>query len=432
MGREIDAIVLLDRHAEVEQLLSFTRTTDLEEALASLSEAVTTNSLWTELGSPARLVVRSTPTPTVAAVGFFTPPQREQLLDLAAQLNEAIQRHRYIDYPEAEAATTKLAERLRLRFSAEELGRFRFTAIPRGGIIVLGMLSYTLEIPAAQLLLSAPRRAFGLGGRNPEEETAHADESAHDIVVVVDDCALSGVRFRQFLADIEAEHVVFCPLFAPDELCSAIERNEPRVSACLNAESLLDLAPERYQKSYAAWHAERTARMQDHGYWVGAPEYIAFAWSEPEARRFVPSHDRVEPGWSLLPPRLCLARRVRAGDAPAESRRSCVVKNESSGVYRPADGVIWTWIDSAVVVARLPTVFDDSRGHAAAGVVAPACFRLEHSAAAVWMALMEHSTVEEVERAFLERFDLEPSRAREDLWSFTSKLEAEQLIMRRE
>ena len=58
---------------------------------------------------------------------------------------------RRLDYGQVEQAVRALAGRLAGEFGGEELKRFRYTAIPRGGFIVLGMLAYVLDLPRPAL-----------------------------------------------------------------------------------------------------------------------------------------------------------------------------------------------------------------------------------------------------------------------------------------
>ncbi|MGB9880883.1 MAG: hypothetical protein ACPLRM_08985, partial [Anaerolineae bacterium] len=88
-----------------------------------------------------------------------------------------VQGIRRITYRQAEAATKQLAAQLVGAFGAAELSRFAYAAIPRGGLIVLGMLSYVLDLKPDALM-----------------------SLATDVpLVVVDDAAYSGARFAQFL-----------------------------------------------------------------------------------------------------------------------------------------------------------------------------------------------------------------------------------------
>ncbi|WP_445157921.1 phosphoribosyltransferase [Halomonas sp. E14] len=273
---QVDAFLLLDAdngaekqvcsRKSTESLLSFTRQPDAKAALETLCHGLEANSLWSEFDE-VRLVARADPAPMLAAFGRFSPRQRMLLGNLSAELTDVIQNHRYVNYAEAEKAAERLAAKLLARYGRDALAEFRFTAIPRGGWIVLGMLSYCLGLRHEQIGL--PGDLF--------------DDGERRTWVVVDDCALSGVRFRQFLRSRGLDSVIFCPLFAPPGLCEAIARAEPGVEACLNAVDLRDVAPERFGQSYPQWLERRRARIGEAGAWLGITEYVAFAWCEPQS-----------------------------------------------------------------------------------------------------------------------------------------------------
>ena len=62
---------------------------------------------------------------------------------------------RYIDYRQAESDCETLAGLLLGGYSRQELRGFAIHGIPRGGLIVLGMLAYMLDLKADQLSAKA-------------------------------------------------------------------------------------------------------------------------------------------------------------------------------------------------------------------------------------------------------------------------------------
>ena len=433
MTQSVDAVLLLDCHAEVEQLLSLTQTSDPAAALSALSAGVAANRLWSSLG-PAKLAARTLPDPMLAAFGSFTDAGRARLQVLALQLKEMLRRFRYIDYPAAERAAECLAAALTEHFGSEQLSRLRFTAMPRGGLIVLGMLSYLLGLrhhqiagPAAGVQRaaaqeeSAERAAVQRAQAHPEAGCREAGAA----LVVVDDCALSGVRFQQFLARTTASRVIFCPLFAPPELCRAVERAEPRVQACINGVDLQDVAPELHGQRYPQWRARCSKRMGEYGYWIGYPEHIAFAWSEPETSYWNAETERFEVGWSVLPPELTLSRRrprpPEAGGTQERAAASALcLQEDGPGPVRTADRVLWTEFDSGIAVARLA---HSPLEEASSEEGTARCYRLEGTAADMWRCLLQHGTVEGAESALLERYDVKLQPLRNDLAAFVAELQ---------
>jgi hypothetical protein len=415
MQKGIDAVLLLDGRGLVEQLLAFTRQSDRESALQALVEGIQANPLWHKLNG-ARLATRAGPDPLVAVFGDFSTKQRVLLADLAAQLNEVLTHHRYVDYSAAEQTAERLATALRLRFGQEVLSRLRYTAIPRGGWIVLGMLSYLLDLRPDQI---------GVPGGSEREDSERW--------VVVDDCALSGVRFQQFLQCWNLSSVIFCPLFAPRELCRAIERAEPRVEACINAEDLRDVAPQRFGEAYRQWLDERERQMGGDGYWNGIAEYVAFAWCEPETKYWDAEAGCFKAGWNVLPPSLCLKRRTQASSQ--RNRRNGRARGLERGqAWEPierqaaepgplrADGrVLWASFDASLVVARFPKE---------AGETA-ACFELDSIAADMWRALLATGTLKGALSLLLDNYAVAPEVLRRDLASLVVELEESGIMIHR-
>ncbi len=400
MQAGVDGLLLLDFQNGPQPLLDFTRCADPLQALRILGETITANPLWAGL-QPAVLAGRVHPYPLLAAFGSFSPTQRRLLQNLSEQLRELLAGFRYVDYGAAEKSVERLAERLIERFGPEELSRYRYRAMPRGGLFVLGMLSYLLGLRREQVDSGA--------------ELADAEGAT---VVVVDDCALSGLRFQQYLADSGADRVVFCPLFAPAELCRAIEGAEARVAACINGEDLRDLAPEQFGSAYQRWRAERRQLTGDQGYWIGRPEYVAFAWSEPQTNYWNAAEDRFEAGWSLLPRHLCLKHRSLARSVPgaAEGAPATVagaVICTASGPLRPPARVLWTEWNGEVAVACMPT--DPAQP--------TDCLRLGGSAASMWRAVIGCGRIDAAADALLQDYDVEPERLKRDLASFVANLQ---------
>ena len=222
------------------------------------------------------------------------------------------------------------------------------------------------------------------------------------------------VRFRQFLKRIPTQTVVFAPLFAPAELCRDVEQHEERVVACVTGTPLRDRAPEELGESYPLWKSERRRLMGDHGYWVGRPEYIAFAWSEPETNFWNSQTEHFEASWNVVPPRLCLGRRVRI----AETAGRFVVLPDSVGPLRPADRVLWAEMESAIALARLP---DDPSATAS-------CFRLDGTAAAFWRAVVVSGSVDGAANELREQFDVDFEVLRRDLANFVATLQNDGIL----
>ncbi len=391
-------VPLLDGTCAVEPLLDFTATNSVNSALRSLCMTIGANRAW-HLMEDVRLVARSGPAPLLAVFGGTSVRDIVRLEALCDSLREVVQRHTFVGYADAERAARRLADMLTARYGIDEVQSWTFAAIPRGGMVVMGMLAYILDLDPDQICIAGT-------GQIPEH---------FGTLCIVDDCALSGIRLRGILdtvpfadpedTDDDREYpdgdtapnrgrIVFCPLYAPADLCDSLEQNEPRVEACICAHSLEDLAPGRLGNAYPVWYAARSSAFPE-AYWIGIPEYVAFAWHEPDSRAWNRETGEVEHGWYLAPAERCLSSRLRlhlpewstAGDTEALFETAAELIHGGSGAIRAAEGVVWSPTASALQIARI-TPQDDARPGAID------YFELSGSAIAMWHAVIRHGTVD--------------------------------------
>lgn len=190
----------------------------------------------------------------------------------------------WLGWPEVEGLASRLAERLRSDLEADVRSSV-FVAIPRGGLFVLGMLSYLLDLKPSQLATSTT----DLPGP----------------VVVVDDCAISGARLAATLDRLGrrgvGDRVVVGHLLSHPALRGAVEAGEPPVSRCLAADDLVEWR--------GASAAERAAlaerwrrRLPGRRYWLGPVEPVAFPWSAPDSIWWNERERIVEEGWHRISP----------------------------------------------------------------------------------------------------------------------------------
>lgn len=251
-----------------------------EPPVLAMARAIAGSPGWPE-GCAATLVAQPGDSPRLTVLGRFDATGEAWLRRQSQALLRSCTHLRYIDYLQAERDCARLGEHLQGLLGAE-LSRASFAAIPRGGMIVLGLLASLLHLDREQT------------GTSDHEEA---------VLVVVDDCALSGARFSRFLDGCGSSRVVFAPVYSHPELRSAIQAGEPRVEHVVSAGDL-------------------TGRMlsQDPfasgAYWSGDIEPLAFPWSEPDRLVWDPDKERWEVAWRIVPPELCLKNRPRPGAEP--------------------------------------------------------------------------------------------------------------------
>ena len=287
-------------------------------------------------------------------------------------------------YPQAEAATRRLAAQLLAEFECNELSRFRYAAIPRGGFIVLGMLAYVLDLDR-KALVEQPRGAP---------------------FVVVDDCSLSGNRLAHFLRLVDGEEVIFAHLYSHPDLRAAILRQEPRVVACLAAHDLCDLAREIYptDEQYRVWRDRWRERVPGPRYWIGLPELVIFPWNEPDRPVWNPLTDEVEDSWRVTAPDRCLKNWARLGVPPSA---------EAQPTLRSPDEVAFNLLDGKIILCDLRT---------------EQVYGLEDVAADMWRVLAAYGDLDVAGDYLLSQYDVDEVRLRGDLNAFANELLAKGLL----
>ena len=205
---------------------------------------------------------------------------------LAASLEDEV---RLLDYSQVEEAVERLAALLLEQIPREELKARAFLPIPRGGFVVLGMLSYFLELEPDQLIVA------------PDDRRRK---------VLVDDAALSGSRLKQTIGALDDEEIWVAHIASHPDLRLAVTADH-RVAGCVAAIDLaaLPAPPDR------PWGS-----LEDRAYWTGDPELVVFPWSEPDQVLWDEANQRLESGWRLVSPEKSLKTRAMLG--PPSSRRS--------------------------------------------------------------------------------------------------------------
>ena len=359
----------------------------LEVRLQALADALSASPLWAEMPR-ATLIVRAAPDPLLGVVGYFDSAGRARLEALRWQLEHILPHLRYVSYAQAEEDCERLAARLVRRFGRDELRGFRFVAIPRGGFIVLGMLAYILGLGRSQL---------------------EPSQDAGAPLMIVDDCALSGVRFGEFLSRLESPRVVFIHLYSSPELREAIEVRESGRVTCLSAHDLRDCAQERLGAQHLAWQRRWLDRMDGQGYWVGQSEHVCFAWTEPDFGFWNPVTEREENGWRVVPPDLCLKNRPASGTHPI----SVQFQSQGKGPLRPSSSVLFGEFEGQVAVGNLKT------GES---------FVLEDVGADMWRAVVEYGNLEEAADALLKIYEVDSATLQADLREFAEDLLSQSLL----
>jgi hypothetical protein len=361
--------------------------------LIALGNALASSPAWRRMGD-AILVVRTDPPEGIAMIGSFSDDTAHLVECLPGQLQSQLPRLRYVSYRQAETDCEALAARLVELFGWQEVQQMFYTAIPRGGLCVLGMLAYVIGLKRDQML-----------GPGDDDRP----------IVVVDDCALSGFRFGEFLRESPGRDIVFAHLYSHPDLRAAILEREPRVVAVTAARDLTDYAPEMLGAEYPSWKARWDERSTGREYWTGWSEHLGFPWSEPDLALWNPVLQGEDVAWRVIPPEACLKNRFDQNALRAEDPgRRLQIQPPAAGPIRVARRTFYGELGGEVVAANL-----DSRG----------VVRLSGVAGDIWRAVLAHGEVTpalgELERVY----EVEPERLRTDAARLLDQLRERGLLI---
>lgn len=259
---------------------------------------------------------------------------------------DLLQRMTYVDYGRAEADCEALAQRLISALGRAELRRCAFAPIPRGGLIVLGMLSYLLDLRPEQILADVA--------------------TAAGPVCLVDDCLLTGLRLKQALARTVSRQVIVAHLYSHPSLRQAVLEIEPQVRACVAARDLALLAPDDGGPAGESAASPGGTALGLQAYWSGAVAPVAFAWTEPVLNMRDPFSGAVETTWHCVAPHRSLRHRATL-DVPLQPA--------AVRTWQAPDDVVWSWHDGVLWLLQTRT---------------EGAYRLEGDRAAIWRELAVH------------------------------------------
>lgn len=285
-----------------------------------------------------------------------------------------------VDYKGVERYSLKLAEKVRAVLG-DALQTARFIAIPRGGLIVLGVLSYCLGLKREQLEI------------DPMKSPAS--------IVVVDDCCLSGARFSGFIEPYDFPKIIFAHLFSTPQVRDAITKNETRVEACLAAEDLVELVDPTSPDLQAIYWEKLPGRR----HWLGRVHHIVFPWSEPDGVLWNEKKGKIEDNWHRAPPRKCLAARVELG---------VPISDAPTGSIDVPIGIVWK-IDGDEV-----TLWDSNSDKV---------YVLKETSSLMWRALAAYGNENAVYEYLLTQYDVEKETLKHDLDMFFHDLLTKGLLV---
>lgn len=338
----------------------------------------------------ASVVLRPGGAPKLALVGWFSQAEAAHIRAAIPWFINALSRLRLVDYTQVEAGCIRLGEALKSRLQDQFLEDASFVGIPRGGTVVLGLLSYVLGLDQTQI--------------HPQDLTCGP-------LIVVDDCFLSGARLARFLEEHPSPtEVVAAGLYAHPDLRTAVEQEQPRVKACVTARDLTDYAPEIYGDDYEAWKARWDRRETGPRFWTGITEHLCFPWGEPDYGIWNLETEQTDRAWAVAPPDRSLKARF-SGQRGSEG--AVQVQQSSSGAITVPPEVFYATFSDQVLVGATGS---------------EECLELDGSAADFWMALVTCETILEAKSALRQKYNVKPKRLESDLRAFVEALADRQFL----
>ena len=312
--------------------------------------------------------------PALAVVGHLDPVQRGSIDALATQLDHVLPHRRVLGWDEVEQSVDRLAAVLRDMLDPDDLAAARWLPVPRGGVIVLGLLAYALDLDLSRV-------------------------PADRLTVVVDDTCISGSRFQRFARAeglspdaVARERTVFAHLHSTPGVRAAIATQLGMRAVA--AEDLVDHAAERLGDGHETWSAAWSERDPD-ALWASQPDHVVYPWNEPDISVWNDAAGRVESGWRTV---------HRGPETHAELRKPIVVPSDSPEV---ADGSVVVELDDHVLLAR--------SDH-------PDVLLLTDTVVDFWRALAETDSLADAVDELSGRFDVDRSDLATDLTEFRSAL----------
>ncbi len=351
-----------------------------EPRITQLARAIATSDGWRSRA--AVLVVRASSDPLIAAIGRFGDADEQWMTAASGQLTTTLQRIELLDDAAANHATAALAEKLVAHYGVQALRSFRYLAVPRGGLIVLSVLAYLLDVPRDRI------------------EPAYPSDADDPPLVLVDDIAISGVRLSEAIAKRPERRLVIATLHAHPDLREVFRAAHPRVEVFVSAHDLRDHAPGALGVEYEAWRLRWRERATPGTLWIGQGDHVVYPWNEPDLGVWNPVTEREEPGWRVVPPERCLKRR---------STPSIPVQHmpPPRGRLRSHPDVVAGELDGQVVIGHLGT------GQS---------FALDGVAADIWRAL-DGADDERAATLHLARtYDVDEASLERDVGAFVAEL----------
>lgn len=255
----------------------------------------------------ARFVVRGQ---TIGIFGTWEPRVQQRLDALRMQLRVQLPFMSVLAFDDVEASCERLAKQLSPMLTTN----IAMAPVPRGGLIVAGLLAYALGLSRDQVRPALPG----------------------ETVLIVDDTCISGVRMSEAVERSGADNTVVAVLAATTAAIDFLQRRFGDAICVVaeriltdNTEFLLGDDTDEWRSRWASRDAEGAAVL---------PEHLVFPWSEPDWTFWNSVTNDEDRGFALH------------SATPARTSSSITeILGEFPGT---GDDVVWTTYGDSLVVAK--------------------------------------------------------------------------------
>ena len=360
-------------------LTSYSQSFNLNQAhsLNELIVAIAKNEFW-HIDEQSFIVCRACTDGAYIAV-CTTESSQDHLSEINSQLQSldtSLQQIQYLDSTQCLDLTKSLAKIIKQTVPENILKNSQVVAIPRGGLFIQAMLSYFLPLEHHQL----------------QYTENDVDTSP---LIIVDDCAISGLRLAQQLKKFPNREIYFFTIASPRELRDSVNSKESRI---LDFKSVLDV------KSYSTLDLNHASQC----YWRGQCDTIIFPWSETQrSYRFNGQLSNV-PLWKVAPNKLCLSAREKK-----QRIRTTEIKENPSSVMSTPDDVLYHTDQGLTRILNVSTMKH---------------YSLDSIGSTIWQSLLKNADLDNVLAELSSIYGVSKTKLNSDVQLLTQKLFNDGLI----
>lgn len=354
-------------------LTSYSQSFNLNQAhsLNELIVAIAKNGFW-HIDEQSFIVCRACTDGAYIAI-CTTESSQDHLSEINSQLQSldtSLQQIQYLDSTQCLDLTKSLAKIIKQTVPENILKNSQVVAIPRGGLFIQAMLSYFLPLKHHQL----------------QYTENDVDTSP---LIIVDDCAISGLRLAQQLEKFPNRDIYFFTIASPEKLRDSVKLKEARV---LDFKSVVNI------KSYSTLKAQNTQQR----YWLGQCDAVIFPWSETQRSHFSNGKLSNRPLWKIAPDKLCMSTKAKK-----QAIKATEVKENQSAVLSTPDNILHFTDQGITKILDASTMKH---------------YSLDAIGSDIWQSLLSNSNLDHALAELSATYKVSKTRLNNDMQLLTQKL----------